>query len=670
MAHQPVIRTLAWKIVLGILLIAVSVATLGFFEFDRERKHLEQNLLLTVTALSKAVDIELETVATGAAMLLASNRAAIERHDFAAFHDSLVKAMSETRLISHFAVVDPAGQQVLNTQRPYGAPLPLSRNQDKFAPVFKSGTPLISALAKGTISDRPEIFLVFPIRRQGETTHAFVAVVPANSLATLLSSLNIPPEWLGNIFDSDLNIVARTRDQDKFIGQKVAAGLQGEVARRRSGVFENLNLDNVHSIAAFHQSEGTGFGITIGVPKQLILRQALAAQLLPSLAVALAVSSLLVAWHFGVVLMHRRDTEERLRASLAKAAVGFAMTSLDGRFIEVNQAFCDLVGYSRDELRALAFPQLLRPDDLAENMALYRQLTAGEIPAFVIENRFVRKDGSLVWVRKSVSMVRGDNHVPRWSFALIEDVTDRRRAEAELADKNRALERSNADLEQFAYVASHDLQTPLRDVIHYTQLIERRYKDRLDSDGAEFIDFIVDGGKRMTRLIHDLLEFSRVSRHSEPLHPTPAGEAVTLALKNLGTDLAQGGVELMIADLPVVMAEQTHLVSLFQNLLGNGLKYRAPERKPVLSISAEPDALGRWRFAVADNGIGIAPEYHDKIFEIFQRLNPSAETKGTGIGLTLCRRIVNRFGGRIWVESTPGAGSTFFFTLADGSTAT
>jgi len=670
MHRNPIKSALVCQVLLGTLLIALSVAALSYLEFDRERTHLEESLHLTVAAVSRAVEIELETVSAGTAMLAASNRDLIERRDFPTLRSNLSKAAAKARLIDHFVLIDRSGQQWLNTLVPSGAPLPVTRNLDKYTPTFEAGRPSISSVAIGTVSGRHEIFLTVPIREGDKTPYVFASVISASSFIDILSKLNIPANWLGNIFDSQGNIVARTRDQTRYVGHNVSRDLRAQLERQPAGIFEGDNLDGVRSITAYERSVDTGFGALISVPKYLVVQQALKAQLLPALASALAVFFLLVAWNYGVALKHQRDTENRLRASLSNAAVGFAMTSLDGRFIDVNQAFCDLTGYSREELQASTFQQFIHPDDLSENMALFRRMMTGEIPAFVTENRFVRKDGLMLWVRKSVSMVRGDDRVPRWSFALIEDVTDRKRAAAELEDKNKALERSNADLEQFAYVASHDLQTPLRDIVHYTQMMERRYKGRLDSDAGDFIGFIVDGGKRMTRLIDDLLEFSRVSRQSAPLSPVAAGEAVALALRNLGRERNAADVEVRVDDLPTVMAEPTPLVSLFQNLLGNGLKYRAPDRKLVLSVSAKRDSPGRWRFAVADNGIGIEPEYHDKIFEIFQRLNPASDTDGTGIGLTLCRRIVHRFGGTIWVESTVGGGSTFFFTLLDGASPT
>ena len=243
--------------------------------------------------------------------------------------------------------------------------------------------------------------------------------------------------------------------------------------------------------------------------------------------------------------------------------------------------------------------------------------------------------------------------------------SERRLAESNtaLAEKARQLASSNADLEQFAYVASHDLQTPLRNIVSYTQLLERRYRGQLGGDADEFIGFIIDSSKQMTRLIADLLEYSRASRQSEPMVPTSAADAVALALGSLRFDVERTGAEIVVGDLPRVMADQTHLVSLFQNLMENALKYRSPDRSPRVAVSAEAVPGGMWRFVVADNGIGVDPAYHDKIFEIFQRLDPTAGTEGTGIGLTLCRRIVDRFGGEIGLDSRPGQGSTFWFTL-------
>lgn len=233
-----------------------------------------------------------------------------------------------------------------------------------------------------------------------------------------------------------------------------------------------------------------------------------------------------------------------------------------------------------------------------------------------------------------------------------------------LAAANARLERSNADLEHFAYVTSHDLQTPLRTIAVYAQLLERRYRGRLDAEADDFLGFIVGGAQRMGLLITDLLEYARVGSASQPLRPVAAAAAVRTALDNLGTAVGEARAVIRIGTLPVVMAEPSQLVSLFQNLIGNALKYRHPDRAPQVAITAEPDEAGGWRIAVADNGIGIDPQHFDKIFVIFERLDTAPTTEGTGVGLALCQRIARRFGGDIRVDSAPGAGTTFVVALA------
>jgi len=229
------------------------------------------------------------------------------------------------------------------------------------------------------------------------------------------------------------------------------------------------------------------------------------------------------------------------------------------------------------------------------------------------------------------------------------------------------LERSNKELEQFAYVASHDLQEPLRMVSSYTQLLERRYGDKLDEKGRKFVDFAVDGAIRMQQLINDLLEFSRVSTRGKPLKPVDVNRVLNTVKLNLSVAIRESDAIVTNDQLPTVMADETQLVQLLQNLVGNAIKFRpAPPARPQVHVSAQ---VGETEcvFAVRDNGIGIAPEYFERIFVIFQRLHAKSDYPGTGIGLAVCRRIVERHGGRIWVESAPGQGSTFYFALSNGT---
>lgn len=250
------------------------------------------------------------------------------------------------------------------------------------------------------------------------------------------------------------------------------------------------------------------------------------------------------------------------------------------------------------------------------------------------------------------------------NIRLSVELDERRRAEKMSAQYAGDLKRSNAELEQFAYVASHDLQEPLRMVASFTQLLARRYRGKLDRDADEFIGFAVDGANRMQVLINDLLVFSRVGTQGKPMEPTDCEAVLNHTLANLNTTLQETGAVVTHDPLPTVMADAVQLGQLLQNLLANSLKFRGPEELRV-HIAVQRQGVA-WIFSVQDNGIGIAPEHQERIFAIFQRLHRREEYPGTGIGLALCKKIVERHGGRIWVESQPGQGSTFYFSIPEG----
>src|SRR5205085_11889192 len=239
------------------------------------------------------------------------------------------------------------------------------------------------------------------------------------------------------------------------------------------------------------------------------------------------------------------------------------------------------------------------------------------------------------------------------------DITARKRAEAEvrrahdeLAKKAEELQRSNAELEQFAYVASHDLQEPLRMVSSYTQLLARRYNDKLPGEAQEFMHYVVDGAARMKQLIEDLLAYSRVGTKGKEFKPVPVEAPLKRAIANLHAAISESSAGVTWDALPSVEADEVQLAQLFQNLIGNALKFRGPA-VPRIHVSAGEQA-GEWRITVADNGIGIEPQYFERIFMLFQRLHTMGEYPGTGIGLAICKKVVERHGGRIWVNSTPG----------------
>lgn len=271
----------------------------------------------------------------------------------------------------------------------------------------------------------------------------------------------------------------------------------------------------------------------------------------------------------------------------------------------------------------------------------------------------LRADGSEFPIELLRSAWKSDGKM--YFTAFVNDITERKLAEQELKKRAQELERSNADLEQFAYVASHDLQEPLRMVASYVQLIARRYRGKLDSDADEFIGYAVDGAKRMQNLIEDLLAYARVGRSGMVPVATHVGACAQAAAAQLQESIASSGATLTIAADCNVLAVPAHLTQVFQNLIGNALKFRGATA-PEISVDARREGAN-WHVRVADNGIGIEPRHWDRVFAIFQRLHTRSEYSGTGIGLAICRRIIESFNGRIWVESEPGTGSVFHFVL-------
>ncbi|HEX6631548.1 MAG TPA: PAS domain S-box protein [Gemmatimonadaceae bacterium] len=361
-----------------------------------------------------------------------------------------------------------------------------------------------------------------------------------------------------------------------------------------------------------------------------------------------------------------RESEELFRTAMHSSPIGMALRGLDGRWLAVNRALCEIVGYTEEELRGLSVADLSHPDDLQTDMDFADELLAGTRAPYSREKRYVHKNGNTVWILLAVTLVRGANGEPRFFITQMKDITDRKRAEELLARQAAELARSNAELERFAYVASHDLQEPLRMVASYSQLLARHYQGRLDEKADRWIGYAVDGARRMQALINDLLALSRVGTHGRPFAPTDCGEVLARALGSLAPAIAAGDVRITSDPLPVVLGDATQLEQVFQNLVGNAIKFRRPEVPCEVHVGAERTTdAGRdaWLLTVRDNGIGLDMAYAEQVFTMFQRLHTREEYAGTGIGLAICRKIVERHGGRIWVESTPGAGASFHFTL-------
>jgi PAS domain S-box-containing protein len=359
-----------------------------------------------------------------------------------------------------------------------------------------------------------------------------------------------------------------------------------------------------------------------------------------------------------------RRAEQRYRGLLEAAPDPMVVVSQSGEIVLLNVQAETQFGYRRDELVGrkvtdiipVGFAERLVADKLrSPEEALAQEIGAG------IELVALRRDGSQFPIEIMLSPLESADGV--LVTAAIRDISVRKAAEAELFGKMAELRKSNEELSQFAYIASHDLQEPLRMVSSYTQLLAQRYIGRLDSDADEFITFAVDGAMRMQRLIQDLLAYSRTGTSPMDVTMVSSGNALHLALSNLEATIAECGAHVTHGELPAVAVDETQLVQLFQNLIGNALKYQG-EASPKVHISAQRVA-GKWHFFVEDNGLGIEAQYHERIFGMFQRLHNRTEFSGTGIGLAICRKIVERNGGDIEVTSELGHGSTFRFSLGE-----
>ena len=363
-----------------------------------------------------------------------------------------------------------------------------------------------------------------------------------------------------------------------------------------------------------------------------------------------------------------RKSDVRFRSTLESAPDAMMICDEAGRIQTVNTQAERLFGYARTELQTRSLDSLLRERDRAEELpdessgAQGRDRTFQDLQAVGARYDGLRKNGETFPLDLSRSPLEiGGEHL---IINAVRDRTEQQKAEDALRKYSLDLARSNAELERFAYVASHDLQEPLRMVSSYTQLLSRRYKGKLDPTADEFIAYAVDGATRMQRLINDLLALSRIGTQAKPSEPVDTDAVLQRVVSDLRQAIEAAGATVVSPQpLPTVLADGIQIGQLFQNLIGNALKFRGPEPTRV-DITAVPVEDGKyWRFSFQDNGIGIEPQYFERIFVIFQRLHGKEQYPGTGIGLAICKKIIERLGGKLWVESQPGSGANFLFTL-------
>jgi PAS domain S-box-containing protein len=361
------------------------------------------------------------------------------------------------------------------------------------------------------------------------------------------------------------------------------------------------------------------------------------------------------------------ESERRFRDLFDDAPVACHDINQDGIVVRVNRAECELLGFQPQEMIGRPIWDFIAPDDRDNSLIALKKKLAGEQELSRVEREYSRRDGTTVFLEIHPKLIHNAAGAVMGIRSYMMDVTERKRAQQALSRQAQELARSNAELEQFAYVASHDLQEPLRKILAFGDRLKDKCGDTLSPEGKDYLVRMQTASARMKTLIQDLLALSRVATQPRPFAPVDLAETVKWVLSDLESRIEQLGGRVEAGPLPVVIADRLQMSQLFQNLIGNALKFHKPDEKPVVKIrmerTGEQADVDTYRIAVEDNGIGFDEKYLDRIFQVFQRLHGRNEYEGSGIGLAICRKIVERHGGSITASSTPGAGAKFLVVL-------
>ncbi|MEX1255024.1 MAG: ATP-binding protein [Dehalococcoidia bacterium] len=648
----------------------------------------------------------------------------IRSHDAAGCAALLSQLVAEEPRYSGLAAADANGDAFCIAP-PAPAPVNIS-DRLYFQRAMQSKDFAVGEYVIGRASGKPTLGLGYPIfDADGGLKTFLVASVDLAWLNDLAAEVDLPDGAALTIIDGQGTVLARYPELDSVVGRPLpVTPLAQAILAEGTGTTQASGIDGVERLYAFAplgDASQAGAYVSVGISTDAAFANANSVLLRNLIALAgVAVLALMAAWAVGDLFIvrnirgliaaaarlgagdltaramrpHRtgelgqlalafndmagnlevrereraeagqalRKSEERFRSLVEQLADGLVAVDREGSITMMNAAAQGMFGYDSDEVLGQPI-ELLLPEQAGQAHVAHRNGYMGErTPRPMgtgLDLRGRRKDGSEFPVAISLTPLEtGDGPLVA---ATVTDMTQRKEAEDQLQRAMDELTRSNMELEQFAYVASHDLQEPLRMVSNYTQLLARRYGDQLDEAAHEFIAYAADGATRMQQLIDDLLAFSRVGTRGKEFAPTDCEAVLERTLDNLRPSIEGAGATVTHDALPTIPADGVQVGQVFQNLITNAIKFRGVE-PPRVHISAKQQAQ-EWLFAVTDNGIGIDPEYAERVFVIFQRLHGREEYPGTGIGLSVCKKVVERHGGRIWVEPAPDGGATFAFTV-------
>ena len=539
---------------------------------------------------------------------------------------------------------------------------------------------IFSDLYISKLSDTVRLTLVVPllVQQRNETVPVGVLLLrvdPSQFLYPLIQSWPTPSD------SAETLLIRREGDDVVFLNElrhkkNTALKLRFKITeetlpaamalRGTTGIVEGLDYRGVPVLAALRAIPGSTWSLVSKVDKEEIYRPLVERSWFLVLLVILLVTvtglGLLFVWHRrGLEIV--REERDKAQQYLDIAAVMFLIINADQKVVLINRKGSEILGYKEEEIIGMDWFDKFVPEKIREEVkGAFSKLTSGEVsPGGYFENMVLTRNGEERLIAWHNTVIRDESDNIIGTLSSGDDITQRKQTEESLIKTMLELERSNKELEQFAYIASHDLQEPLRMVSSYVQLLAQRYKGRFDADADDFIHYAVDGASRMQTMINDLLAYSRVGTKGKPFGQADCDEILKQVLAGLKLQIAESGALITSDPLPVVMADASQLHQVFQNLISNAIKFRG-EKTPEIYIRAERKE-SEWVFSVSDNGIGFEQKYAGKIFDIFKRLHSASKYPGSGIGLTICRKIIERHKGRVWAESGPGKGSVFYFTL-------
>jgi PAS domain S-box-containing protein len=698
--------SLAVLVAACVLPLIVATGTFLYYDYHRARAGMMRDFVATAHSLAMAVDREF--IGAERALRALSGSPYLAFNASPAFHDQ-ARAVLPGHFISDIILLDSEGEERMNTALAFGEPPGPPAHGAQLAQlrrVLDTGQPDISDMVFAFASGKRAISLAVPVRRGQRVTHALVGVIPHEHLQKLLLDRRFSRDRMAVIADGSGTVVARTHEPQRFLGQSTTSWWTPRLLEAGEDLVETRGPDGP-VVTVFVRSAASRWSVAVGaLADNLTVNLRRSLWLLSGLALMLLAGGLAVAGIVGTRISRsiRALTTSALALGFGRTVsvpalpiseadkVGKAITKASTMLVEADTALASSEARLRGILES-AMDAIITVDE-QQLIVLYNrgaerifgwsvEQVMGQRVDMLMPERFraghaqhlrsfadstdtmrskgararligLRADGEEFPMEASISQVTAGGS--QLYSVILRDVTVAVRAVE-------ALERSNLDLQQFAYVASHDLKTPLRSIGGFVQLLERDHAHKLDDKATALIQRTSHAVQRLEQLTDDLLTYARVSSAPRPFALVDGRTVVDDAIQLLDAAIRETGAVVTVGELPSLLCDRMQLVQLMMNLIGNAIKY-CSGRAPVVHVSAERRER-EWVFSVRDNGIGIEAKHHGKVFKVFQRLHSQQEYSGTGIGLAVCRRVVERHSGKIWLESTPGEGSTFHFSIPD-----